>query len=72
MKNLDHIEIQFSDGSEITEEIRSLLRSYDFYSCYIDDYTQYKNAERRNLEIEIRLNELGVKQFRLKKDETAN
>lgn len=71
MRNLDHIEIQFSDGSEITEEICTLLRSYDFYACYIDDYTQYKNAERRNAEIENKLEKLGVKQFKLRKDEIA-
>ena len=47
-------------GFEITEEIQQIASGYDFYSCYIDSYTQMKEAEERNEIIMEKLRELGV------------
>ena len=48
------------EGYEITEEIENLYRQYDFYSSYIDNYGQMKEAEYKNNEIMIKLKELNV------------
>ena len=48
------------EGYEITEEILQIAKGYNFYSCYIDSYTQMKAAEDKNREIMQKLKELGV------------
>ena len=54
------MKIEMKTGFEITEEIQQIASSYDFYSCYIDNYTQMKEAEERNEIIMSKLRELGV------------
>jgi hypothetical protein len=44
----------------ITDEIQSLLNGYDFYTMYIEDYSQMKKAEEINSVILKRLRELVV------------
>ena len=48
------------DGFEITEEIQKIAKGYDLFTCYIDNYTQMKQAEERNTAIMEKLRELGV------------
>ena len=54
------MKIEMKTGFEITEEIQQIASGYDFYSCYIDNYTQMKEAEERNEIIMEKLRELGV------------
>ena len=54
------MKIEMKPGFEITEEIQKIASGYDFYSCYIDNYTQMKQAEDRNDIIMEKLRELGV------------
>jgi len=54
------MKIEMKPGFEITEEIQKIASSYDFHTCYIDDYTQMKEAEEKNEIIMSKLNELGV------------
>ncbi len=51
------------DGYKLTEEIEKELYNYDFYTNYIDSYTQMKEAEYENDRIKQRLSELGVISF---------
>ena len=48
------------DGFEITDEIKTIAKGYDLFSCYIDNYTQMKKAEENNTAIMDKLRELGV------------
>jgi len=57
------MEIKMKEGFEITEEIVKIANSYDFYTCYIDSYVQMKQADERNKNIMIRLNDLGVEKL---------
>jgi hypothetical protein len=50
-----------------TPEIMNIARGYDFYTIYIDDYTQMKRADERNDAIMKQLQELGVE--RIHKDD---
>jgi len=54
------MKIIMKEGYEITEEIENLYRQYNFYSSYIDNYGQMKEAEHKNNEIMIKLKELNV------------
>ena len=54
------MKIEMKQGFEITEQIQQIASGYDFYSCYIDNYTQMKEAEDRNDIIMEKLRELGV------------
>ena len=54
------MKIEMKLGFEITEEIQKIASGYDFYSCYIDNYTQMKQAEEKNEIIMEKLRELGV------------
>ena len=54
------MKIEMKPGFEITEEIKKIASGYDFYSCYIDNYGQMKQAEERNEIIMEKLRELGV------------
>ena len=54
------MKIEMKPGFEITEEIQEIASGYDFYSCYIDNYTQMKQAESKNEAIMKKLTELGV------------
>ena len=54
------MKIEMKQGFEITEEIQKIASGYDFYSCYIDNYTQMQVAEERNEAIMEKLRELGV------------
>lgn len=56
--------IEMKAGFEITEEIQQIALGYDFYTCYIDSYTQMKQAEEKNRSIMDRLNELGVEKLK--------
>lgn len=55
------MKIEMNEGFEITEEIKLIANGYDFYTCYIDSYVQMKQADERNKNIMVRLNDLGVK-----------
>ena len=55
------MKIEMKPGFEITEEIIKIANGYDFYTCYIDSYGQMKQADERNQNIMVRLNDLGVK-----------
>lgn len=54
------MKIEMKQGFEITEEIQQIASGYDFYSCYIDNYTQMIKAQERNDIIMEKLRELGV------------
>jgi hypothetical protein len=54
------MKIEMKEGFEITEEIEQIAKGYDLFSCYIDNYTQMKQAEERNTAIMDKLMELGV------------
>lgn len=54
------MKIEMKDGFEITEEIQTIAKGYDLFSCYIDNYTQMKQAEENNTAIMDKLRELGV------------
>jgi hypothetical protein len=54
------MKIEMKPGFEITEEIQQIASGYDFYSCYIDNYGQMKEAEEKNEVIMEKLRELGV------------
>jgi hypothetical protein len=56
--------IEMKAGFEITEEIQQIASGYDFHTCYIDSYTQMKQAEEKNKSIMDRLNELGVEKLK--------
>lgn len=57
------MKIEMKPGFEITEEIQKIASGYDFHTCYIDSYTQMKQAEERNEAIISKLNELGVEKI---------
>ena len=48
------------DGFEITEEIQTIAKGYDLFTCYIENYTQMKQAEESNTAIMDKLRKLGV------------
>jgi len=50
-----------------TEEIINIARGYDFYTMYIDDGTQMRQADERNRAIMKQLQDLGVE--KLEQDE---
>lgn len=58
--------IVMKEGFELTQEIIDLARGYDVYSCYIDNYTQMKQAEEKNRSIMDILGPLGVERIREK------
>ena len=53
-------EIVMKPGTEITPEMEQLIGRYDRNYRYIDDYTQMKDAERKNNEIMKQLLPLGI------------
>ena len=57
------MKIEMKQGFEITEEIKKIALGYDFHTCYIDSYTQMKQAEERNEAIMNKLIELGVEKI---------
>jgi hypothetical protein len=57
------MKIIMKEGFEITEEIQNIARWYDFYTCYIDNYGQMKDAEEKNRVIMDRLKELNVEKL---------
>lgn len=57
------MKIEMKPGFEITEEIQKIASGYDFHTCYIDSYTQMKQAEERNESIMSKLKELGVEKL---------
>lgn len=59
-QNVKIMKIQMKEGFEITKEIEQIAKGYDLFSCYIDNYTQMKQAEERNTAIMDKLMELGV------------
>ena len=52
--------IKMKKGSKITDEIEKLFNQYDFYVQYIDNYSQRRDAERKNGKIKTQLSKLGV------------
>jgi hypothetical protein len=50
-------------GFEITEEIQNIAKGYDFYTCYIDNYGQMKEAEYKNEAIMEKLKQLNVEKL---------
>ena len=57
------MEIIMKEGFELTQEIKDLARGYDVYTCYIDNYTQMKQAEEKNHAILEKLKPLGVERI---------
>ena len=55
--------IVMKEGFEVTQEIKDLARGYDVYTCYIDNYTQMKEAEEKNHAILEKLKPLGVERI---------
>lgn len=58
------MDIIMKEGFEVTEEILVLAKGYDVYTCYIDNYTQMKEAEEKNHAILEKLKPLGVERIR--------
>ena len=58
------MEIIMKEGFELTQEIKDLARGYDVYTCYIDNYTQMKQAEEKNDDILEKLEPFGVERIR--------
>jgi hypothetical protein len=56
--------IIMKEGFEVTEEIIKISKGYDLFVCYIENYTQMKNAEEKNYEIMNQLKELGVEKIK--------
>lgn len=54
------MKIEMKEGYEITEEIMQIAKGYNFYTDYISNYGQMKEAEDKNSEIMEKLKELGV------------
>jgi hypothetical protein len=52
------------EGFEITEEIKKIATGYNFYSCYINNYGQMKEAEEKNSKIMNKLKLLGVEKIK--------
>ena len=52
--------IKMKKGFKITNEIEKLFNQYDFYVQYIDNYSQRRDAERKNGKIKTQLSKLGV------------
>ena len=61
------MKIEMKPGFEITEEIQKIASDYDFNTCYIDSYTQMKQAESKNEAIMSKLRELGVEKLNKQK-----
>ncbi len=57
------MKIIMKSGFEITEEIQNIARGYDFYTCYIDNYGQMKEAEYKNEAIMEKLKQLNVEKL---------
>lgn len=64
LKQIEIMEIVMKEGFEVTEEIKDMARGYDVYTCYIDNYTQMKEAEDKNYAILEKLKPLGVERIR--------
>ena len=58
------MDIIMKEGFEVTEEILVLAKGYDVYTCYIDNYTQMKEADEKNHAILEKLKPLGVERIR--------
>lgn len=52
-----------AEGLEVTQEILDIAKRYNWYTAYINSYSDMKAAEEKNIEIEDKLNELGVVNF---------
>jgi hypothetical protein len=57
------MKITMAEGLEVTQEILDVARGYNWFTVYINSYSDRVNAERKNLEIENKLDELGVINF---------
>ncbi len=57
------MKIIMKSGFEITEEIQNIAKGYDFYTCYIDNYGQMKEAEYKNEAIMEKLKQLNVEKL---------
>lgn len=57
------MKITMAEGLEVTQEILDVARGYNWSTVYINSYSDRVNAERKNLEIENELDELGVINF---------
>ena len=55
--------IVMKEGFEVTQEIKDLARGYEVFTCYIDNYTQMKQAEEKNHAILEKLKPLGVERI---------
>ena len=58
------MKIEMKEGYEITEEILQIAKGYNFYTDYISNYGQMKEAEDRNNKIMEKLKELGVEKLK--------
>jgi hypothetical protein len=57
------MKITMAAGLEVTQEIESLAKSYNWYTSYINSHSDRVRAEEKNIEIELKLDELGVVNF---------
>jgi hypothetical protein len=57
------MKITMVEGLEVTEEVLALANSYNWFTAYIDSYSDRVRAEEQNIEIELKLEELGVINF---------
>lgn len=53
--------IEMQEGKEVTDEIITLAKEYNFYARYVDSYTQMREIEANNYNIIVQLKKLGVK-----------
>lgn len=52
-----------AEGLEVTQEVLDIAKRYNWYTAYIDSYSDMKVAEEKNKEIKSQLFELGVINF---------
>ena len=58
------MEIKMKEGYELTEEIKNIASGYDFYTMYIDNYSQMIQAQEDNQVIMNQLKALGVESLK--------
>lgn len=58
------MKIIMKDGYNVTEEIEKIAKAYNFYTDYINNYSQMLSAKEKNSEIMKELSELGVEKLK--------
>lgn len=52
--------IRTKDNIPVTDEMKQIARGYNFFTMYIDSYSQMKEAEEKNSIVMEKLTSLGV------------